>query len=99
MKKYICFLIFSFCIFGAVSAAPNELAAVKKQITQVEQQNKKIEQQVKTSDREVEKTKKQLVGAAENLDKIESQRGEIKDKIKSLDARRDILLSSIVTNQ
>ncbi len=99
MKKYLYFLTFVFFILGSAYAAPNELAAVKKQITQVEQQNKKIEQQVKTSDRQVEKTKNQLVGAAESLDKIENQRGEIQDKIKSLDARRDVLMASIVTNQ
>lgn len=100
MKKYTYFLIFYFCIFvGAVFATPNELDAVKKQIVQVERQNKKIEQQVQTSDRAVEKTKKQLVNVAEDLDKIESRRSEIKDKIKSLDLRKDALLTSIATNQ
>ena len=99
MKKYLYFLIFCFCFFDSAYAGSNELAAVKKQITQVEQQNKKIEQQVKTSDRQVEKTKNQLVGAAESLNKIEIKRDEIKNKIKSLDARRDDLLASIATNQ
>ena len=99
MKKYLCFLTICLCVFGAAYAAPNELAAVKKQITQVEKQNKKIEQQVKTSNREVEKTKKQLVGAASKLDKIENERGAIKDKIQSLDVRRDALTASIVANK
>lgn len=99
MKKYLCFLTICVCFFGVAQAAPNELAAVKKQITQVEQQNKKIEQQVKTSNREVEKTKKQLVGAASKLDKIENERGAIKDKIKTLDTRRDALTASIIANK
>ena len=92
-------MIFVFCIFGGAYAAPAELAAVKKQITQVEKQNKNIEQKVKTSDREVEKTKKKLVGAAQKLDKIENQRGAIKDKIKALDIKRDALVAAISANQ
>jgi septal ring factor EnvC (AmiA/AmiB activator) len=94
-------LIFIFSVFfcAAAVAAPADLAAVKKQISQVEQQNKKIQQQVKVSEREVEKTKKQLVGAATKLDKIENERGAIKDKINTLDARRDVLTASIRANR
>jgi septal ring factor EnvC (AmiA/AmiB activator) len=90
---------FAFSFFSAAVSAPAELAKIRTQMKQVEQQNKKIDQQVKTSEREVEKTKKQLVSAAEKLDKLEGERGAIKDKIQRLDAQRDVLLGSIRANK
>lgn len=96
MKKL--FFIFSIFLLPPAFGA-NDLAAVQAQIKKTEQQNKQIEQQVKTSDKEVATTQKQLVSAAEKLDKLEGERGVIKDKISDLDAKRDALLASIRANK
>ncbi|MDR0804105.1 MAG: peptidoglycan DD-metalloendopeptidase family protein [Rickettsiales bacterium] len=83
---------------GAANAA-NELAQVKQQLHAAEVQNKQIESEVKKSDASVEKTQKQLVSAAAVLQQVETQRGEISDKIQSLDSRRDRLQREIAANK
>jgi septal ring factor EnvC (AmiA/AmiB activator) len=98
MRKILSFILCCFLVVPIARAAES-LNQVRAQIKQTEQQQKKIEQQVQTSDKEVENTKKQLVSAASKLDKLEGQRGEIKDKIGVLDARRDALVADIRTNR
>jgi septal ring factor EnvC (AmiA/AmiB activator) len=99
MKKIFFIFHFSFFILGAAYAAPSELAAIQKQISQAQAQQKQVEQKVAISSREVEKTKKQLVGAAEKVSDLEEQRGAMTKKIAELDAQRTRLTASLAQNR
>lgn len=100
MKKIFVICSLSFVIFGAANAAPSsELAQIQSQIKKTEQQNKVIEQKVKTSDRDIEKTKTQLVRAADKVSVLEVERGAMTKKISELDAQRDKLVASLNKNR
>lgn len=96
--RFITVLIFA--VFStAALAAPSELSQIKSQIKQTEQQNKQLEEKVKTSDRDVERTKKQLVRAADKVSDLEDQRSAVARKISDLDKQRDKLIKSLDQNQ
>lgn len=96
--RFVAILIFAmFC--GGAYAAPSELSQIKSQIKQTEQQQKQIEEKVKTSDREIERTKKDLVRAADKVSDLETTRSAISQKIAELDRERDRLAKSLAKNQ
>ena len=104
MKKNICSLLFALCsllcVLPVAHAAPsNELAQIQSQIKKTEQQNKVIEEKVKSSQRDVEKTKKDLVRAADKVSDLETERGALARRISDLDMRRDKLVASLAINQ
>src|SRR5574344_687503 len=97
MKQLIVFLC-AFCWFGSV-ASSDELSKIKSQISQTEQQDKKLTQQVKTAQRDVDRTKKDLVVAADKVSTLEYQRGTLSRKIADLDTQHDMLVGSLVQNK
>ncbi len=89
-------------VFGGASAGvagPSELDQIQNQIRQTEQKNKQLEQKVQTSNRDVEKTKKQLVTAADKVSSLEELRGVLAKKIEELDARRAELSAELEKNR
>ncbi|MCL1902243.1 MAG: peptidoglycan DD-metalloendopeptidase family protein [Alphaproteobacteria bacterium] len=100
-KYLLSLLVVSCSLFVAhgARAAPNELAQVQAQLKQVEQQNKAAEQQVKKSDANVEQTKKDLVRAAGRVEKLEVERGVLRDNISDLEKNAKTLEASIKANQ
>ncbi|MDR0726660.1 MAG: peptidoglycan DD-metalloendopeptidase family protein [Rickettsiales bacterium] len=96
--KFITTLILTVFVTSAFAAPSGELSRINAQIEQTEQQNKQLEEKVKTSDREIEKTKKNLVRAADKVSELEEQRGAVTRKIADLDKKRDQLQTSLARN-
>lgn len=94
-------MLFAFCslLFVPVAHGASELSQINSQIKQTEQQQKQLDEKVKTSMREIEKTKKDLVRAADKVSDLEEQRSAVAKKISELDAQRDKLTKSLTQNQ
>ncbi len=97
MKK----IIFSLCLIpcAMTAFAASDLAQVKSQLKEATAQNALIESKVKKSDAALEKTRKDLVVAANKLNNLEEERGTLKNSIAELDQRREKLLSEIGENR
>ncbi|MCL2331662.1 MAG: peptidoglycan DD-metalloendopeptidase family protein [Proteobacteria bacterium] len=87
------------CAPTLTRAAPSELAAVQAQLATAEKQNKKLDAAVKESDKTVEKTKTQLVSAADRVTRLESERTAIAKNIADLGARSAILQKETEENR
>jgi len=104
MKKssafYLVFGLWSLILAPAPShAATSELAVVQAQLATAEKQNKKLDAAVKESDKTVEKTKTQLVTAADKVTKLESERSALAKNIADLGARSVVLQKGIDENR
>jgi len=84
--------------FGAVATAP-DLAAVNAEINTTEKKSAAVGRAVAESDRNVKDTQRDLVRAADKLDKLENDRAALKKNISDLDARRVALVADIAANR
>ncbi|MCL2017830.1 MAG: peptidoglycan DD-metalloendopeptidase family protein [Alphaproteobacteria bacterium] len=102
MKRlYLLFLASCLLFVPSAYAARTgrDLAVVQSQIKQTEQRNKQIETQVKKSDRVIEQTQRDLVRAAERVNKLELERADLVTKISELDTEHEKLSKSIEQNR
>jgi septal ring factor EnvC (AmiA/AmiB activator) len=96
--RFITALILTVLTTGAFAAPSNELSRINAQIKQTEQQNAQLEEKVKTSQREIERTRKDLIRAADKVSDLEEQRGAVARKMTELDQQRDRLQASLAQN-
>ncbi|MCL1786182.1 MAG: peptidoglycan DD-metalloendopeptidase family protein [Alphaproteobacteria bacterium] len=82
-----------------IRASQSDLAAVQAQIKKAEAQNKKIAGEVQKSTADVDRTRRDLVRAAAQVDKLESERAGIKNRIAELETKRERLAESIESNR
>jgi septal ring factor EnvC (AmiA/AmiB activator) len=82
-----------------VHASQRDLAAVQRQIRQAEAQNRQIDAQMRQSDANIDRTRRDLVRAAQRVERLETERAAIQNKIAELDARHGQLTESIEANR
>ncbi len=79
------FIAFIFVSLIATSAfASSELSKIQSQIKATEAAEKQIQQKVEVSEKEINRTKKDLVRAADKFNELDAERAEIQDKIDDL---------------
>ena len=98
MKNYIKVFLLLLLVFQK-SLYAESLLNINKRIKQTEKQNIFISEKIKVSTRDIEKTRKNIIKAADKLNDLEVTREEIKNNLLKLEAKRIQTLQELIKNR